>query len=443
MPTVYDTLKIECDRCPPDCRLCEEACAREKAESVISLSRIKPAHIPQVDFHGALTCVQCGQPRCQQICPAGAIEKSPDDGVVRIDESKCVGCGLCTVACPYGGIYYNPQTQKSFKCDRCDGSPKCVEACPYQVITYVRNSPVLSYLQEEDVISPGISACGGCLAELALRFTLRVLGRNIVLFTSPGCACAWLHGFGTHGGSRLARFHCLLNNVASSMTGVSMYYESIGRDVKTVSFVGDGATVDIGFQSLSGAAERGENLLYICYDNEGYMNTGVQRSSSTPFGAQTATTPVGPARHGKEQAAKYLPLLMLFHGIPYVATATIAYPEDYARKLTKAMQVKDGLVYIHLFTPCLTGWGIPEAQSLEVCRLAVETNYFPLWEAENGKVRLTQEVANPRPIQEYTDMIGKYSHLTAEDLEQIQEMVNDRYNMIKNLSLVSAAPYRT
>ena len=222
-----------------------------------------------------------------------------------------------------------------------------------------------------------------------------------------------------------------------------MYYKSIGRDVKPVSFVGDGATVDIGFQSLSGAAERGENLLYICYDNEGYMNTGVQRSSSTPLWAQTATTPVGPARHGKKQAAKYLPLLMLFHGIPYVATATIAHPEDYARKLTKAMQVKDGLAYIHLFIPCLTGWGIPETASLEVCRQAVETNYFPLWEAENGKVRLTHEIANPRPIHEYTDMIGKYSHLTAEDLEQLQEMVNDRYNLIKNLSLVLAAPRRT
>ncbi len=439
MPTAYDALQIDYNRCPPDCRLCEEACAREKGEGVTSLSRIKPVHIPQVEFHGAMTCIQCGQPRCVQICPAGAIEKNPEDGIVRIDEDKCVGCGLCTVACPYGGIYYDTQSQKSFKCDRCDGDPKCVPACPYEVITFVRNSPVLSYLQEEEVISPGISACAGCLAELALRFTMRILGKNIVLFTAPGCACAWLHGLGDHAGSRLPRYHCLLTNVASSMTGISMYYKSIGRDVKPVSFVGDGATVDIGFQALSGAAERGDNLLYICYDNEGYMNTGVQRSSSTPYGAKTATTPVGPARHGKEQAAKNLPLLMLFHEIPYVATATIAYPEDYARKLTKAMQVKDGLAYIHLFTPCITGWGISETASLDVCRLAVETNYFPLWEAEHGKVRLTKEIAIPRPIGEYVSMIGKYSHLTAKDIRRIHEMVNERYNLIKHLSLASTA----
>lgn len=439
MPTTYDTLKIEFNRCPPDCRLCEEACAREKGESLFSLSRIKPVHIPQVDFHSAMTCVQCSQPRCQQVCPAGAIEKNPDDGVVRIDESRCVGCGLCTLACPYGAIYYNHQTQKAFKCDRCNGEPKCMEACPYQVITCVNNSRVLSYLGEEDFISPGARPCRGCPAELALRFTLRVLGKNTILFGAPGC-CNFPMGFGTRALTNLAYFPCLLTNVASSMTGVSVYYKSIGREVNLVAFVGDGATADIGFQSLSGAAERGENFIYICNDNEGYMATGVQRSSTTPFGAQTATTPVGKVRHGKEQNSKYLPVVMLFHGVPYVATATMAYPEDYAQKLVKAMNVKDGIAYIHLFSPCVTGWGIDEDKGLDVCRLAVETNYSPLWEAEHGKVRLTQEIANPKPVREYTDLLGKYSHLTVEDLEQVQEFVNARYDLIKNLSLISPAP---
>ena len=201
MVTVYDTLKIEYGKCPPDCRLCEEACAREKGESILQLSRIKPVHIPHVNFHGAMTCVQCSQPRCRQICPAGAIEKDPEDGIVRINGSRCIGCGLCTLACPYGGIYYDTRTQQPFKCDRCDGDPKCVAACPYQLITCIRNSPVLDYWQEEDLVSPGISACSGCLAELGLRFTLRVLGKNIVLFSAPGCACAWMHGFGTKAGT--------------------------------------------------------------------------------------------------------------------------------------------------------------------------------------------------------------------------------------------------
>ncbi len=241
-------------------------------------------------------------------------------------------------------------------------------------------------------------------------------------------------GFGTQAHIRIADYTCLLTNVASSMTGVYRYYRSIGKEAKLVAFVGDGATVDAGFQALSGAAERGENFIYICNDNEGYMNTGVQRSSSTPFGARTTTTPVGKARHGKEENSKYLPLLMLFHGIPYVATATIAYPEDYARKLTKAMQVKDGLSYLHLFLPCTTGWGIPEDQGLDACRLGVETNYFPLWEAEHGKLRLTQEVTKPKPIHEYTGLMGKYSHLTAEEIAQIQEQVNARYGVIKALA---------
>jgi len=192
--------------------------------------------------------------------------------------------------------------------------------------------------------------------------------------------------------------------------------------------------VDIGFQPLSGAAERQENLVYICYDNEGYMNTGVQRSSSTPLMARTTTSPVGRKRHGKEQNSKYMPLLMLFHDVPYVATATIAYPRDYAKKLIKAMNVTKGLSYIHLFTPCVTGWGIPVDRGLDVCNAAVETNYFPLWEAEKGKVRLTQEITDPKPIHEYTELSRKYAHLTTQDLVRLQEQVNARYDVIRSLA---------
>ena len=434
MINTYDTLKIEYNKCPPDCRLCEEACAKEKGEGVIGLSRIKAAHVPQMEFHGAITCVQCSQPRCLQVCPAGAIEKESGNGVVLIEESRCVGCGLCTVACPYGAIYYDSRTQKSFKCDQCGGSPQCVAACPYGLISYISNRPILSYLQEEDLVTPGTSACKGCPGELALRFTLRVLGKNTVLFTAPGCAITWVIGLDTQAQLLVPQVGCLLNNVASTMTGLYRYYKSIGKDAKLVSFVGDGATVDIGFQALSGAAERGENLIYICNDNEGYMNTGVQRSASSPLGARTTTTPVGDARHGKKENSKYLPLIMLFHGIPYVATATMAYPEDYAKKLTKAMKVKDGLSYIHLFSPCTTGWDVPDEQGLEVAQLAVETNYFPLWEAEGGNLCLTEEIENPRPIQEYTSRMGKYSHLTDKDLEGVQGMVNARYDTIKSLS---------
>ena len=433
MTTSYDVLKIEYNKCPPGCMLCAEACAKERGDGTIPSSRIKPVHAPQVNFHSAITCIQCSEPRCAQICPVGAIEKSPVDGVVRIDESKCVGCALCTLACPYGGVYYNTQTHKSFKCDTCDGAPKCVEACPYKLISFVKNRWILECLHE-DVMAPGTTACRGCPAELALRLSLRILGRNTVIFGSPGCAVAWVIGYGTKSPVRIPEFTCLLGNTAATMTGVYRYFRHIGREANLVAFVGDGATVDIGFQALSGAAERGENFIYICYDNEGYMNTGVQRSSSTPLKARTYTTPVGKARHGKEQAAKNLPLLMLFHGIPYVATATISHPDDYATKLMKAMKVKDGLAYIHLYSPCPTGWAVPEDMGIEVARLAVETNYFPLWEAEHGKVRLTHEVAEPKPIQELTNLMGKFSHLTAEDIAEIQQSVNERYKTVHDLA---------
>ncbi len=433
MPTTYGTLKIDFNRCPPECTLCVEACSKVKGEEKIELSRIKTVPFPEIDFRGALTCVQCGQPRCQIVCPVGAIEKSVLDGIVRIDESRCIGCALCTMACPYGGIYYNSQTQKPFSCDLCDGAPKCVEACPHQVITYINNEPVLSSLHE-DVMMPGTSACRGCPAELGLRFTLRIMGKNTVIFGAPGCAVAFMHGVDNQAHVRIPQITCLLDNVASSMTGVSRHYKSIGKHANLVAYVGDGATIDIGFQALSGAAERGENFIYICYDNEGYMNTGVQRSSATPWGAKTYTSPVGKMRHGKEQVSKNLPVLMLFHGIPYVATASISHLEDFERKLVKAMNVKEGMAYIHLFTPCTTGWGIPEEQGFDAARLAVETNYFPLWEAEEGKVRLTCEGDNPRPVEEYTRLMTKFSHLTAEELRQIQGMVDSRYNIIKTLA---------
>jgi len=436
MSPSYGTLRIEYGKCPPDCRLCEEACAKEKGELSILTSRIKTIHTPQVKFHCAMTCVQCSQPKCRQVCPAGAIEKSLIDGVVRINEDKCVGCGLCTLACPYGGIYYNPAAGKSFKCDMCDGEPKCVAACPYDVLSYIKNSTAMSYFQTEDMLSHGTSLCPGCPAEVALRLTLRVLGRNTILFSAPGCLTSTISGQETMPGTQLPAASCLLDNVASQMTGVRRYYKLIGRDVNLVAFVGDGATADIGFQALSGAVERQENFIYICYDNEGYMNTGIQRSGTTPYRAWTTTSPVGEMAHGKEQPTKNVPLLMMFNGASYVATATIAFLEDYVTKLVKAMQVKDGVAYIHLYSPCPTGWRSPQDSAIQISRLAVETNYFPLWEAEHGKIHLTHQVSNPKPVSQLTNLMRKFSHLTEGELIELQQMVDSNFVTLKNLTSI-------
>ncbi len=396
---------------------------------------IQALHTEEVPFHGAATCIQCSQPACSEVCPTGAIRKSDTDGIVRIAREKCVGCGLCMLACPYGGIYYDVNREKSTKCDLCGGEPECVGACPYGVLSLLKSQPIYDYLHE-DLLAQGAPLCAGCPAELAQRLTMRVLGKDAVYFNAPGCATVLLTGLGinTTTLTYVACIQCLLNNVASTMTGVKRYYRKQGRDVTCVAFVGDGATADIGFQALSGAAERGENIIYICYDNEGYMNTGIQRSSTTPLRGWTATTPVGTRRWGKDKPSKFVPLLMAFHGIPYVATATIGYLEDFVEKLLKAKTIKDGMAYIHLFSPCPTGWRFDPSDDIRVSRMAVETNYFPLWEAESGKFRLTHQIANPKPVQEFTKLMGKFSHLREEDIAEVQKLVDSRFTMIQKLT---------
>jgi phenylglyoxylate dehydrogenase beta subunit len=434
----YDHLKIEYGVCPPDCSACEETCLERRDGDLVGTGVIKAIHAEEVHFHGAATCIQCSQPACGEVCPTGAIHKSRTDGTVGIAREKCIGCGLCTLACPYGGIYYDSNKEKATKCDLCEGEPECVKACNYRVLSFLKSRPIYNYLHE-DLLSPGASLCAGCPAELALRFIMRVLGKDAVYFAAPGCAAVLQSGTGikTTSLTYAATVMCLMTNVPSTMTGVKRYYRKKGKDVTCVAFVGDGATADVGFQPLSGAAERGENIIYICYDNEGYMNTGIQRSSTTPLRGWTTTTPTEKNRRGKEQPSKYIPLVMAFHGIRYVATATVGYLEDFAQKLVKAKAIKDGMTYIHLLSPCPTGWRFDSSDAIEVSKWAVETNYFPLWEAESGKFRLTHQVEKPQPIREFTKLMGRFSHLREEDLEDIQKAVDSRFTMIQKLTEIS------
>ncbi len=185
---------------------------------------------------------------------------------------------------------------------------------------------------------PGLAGCQGCNTELIMRHALRRIGPDTVLATPPGC----IPGMGSVGyngltGTKVPVFHPLLTNTASMLAGVKRRYKRLGREVNAVALAGDGGASDVGFQSLSGAAERGEQILFICVDNEGYMNTGMQRSSCTPYGAWTSTTPVGERGHGKTQDAKNLPLLMMMHNCEYVATASTAFMEDLYAKLDRAI----------------------------------------------------------------------------------------------------------
>jgi pyruvate/2-oxoacid:ferredoxin oxidoreductase beta subunit len=287
----------------------------------------------------------------------------------------------------------------------------------------------------EDLISPGISSCLGCNAELALRFVLRILGKNTILAIPPGCmGGVGVVGFGMTTGARVPVFFPLLDNVASMLSGIKREYARKGVEVNVVAFAGDGGTADVGFQCLSAAAERGENIIYICYDNEGYMNTGFQRSGTTPLGAWTSTTPVGKTLAGKKQRSKNMPLIMAAHEIPYAATACMSYPADLERKLRKAMAVKDGLVYIHLLTPCPTGWRFPSDKGIEIGRLAVETGFFPLWEMEREIYRLTVEMKGLKPVEELLRAMGKYRHLRKGQINAIKKILMKRLELIKFLA---------
>ncbi|GAB6143287.1 thiamine pyrophosphate-dependent enzyme [Desulfocicer niacini] len=293
---------------------------------------------------------------------------------------------------------------------------------------------VFDYFESEDQFAGGVAFCAGCALELNARFVSQVMGKNTVLVGTPSCSAPVLNGQNIAAWHKMGHYACTMTGVASSATGLVRYYERAGIDANVVCFTGDGCAQDIGFQTLSGAAERNEKMIYICYDNEGYMNTGIQRSSATPFGASTSTTPAGKKSQGKTTGSKNMPLVMSMHDIPYVATATLSHLEDYAKKLTKAKEMsKKGFVYLHVFCPCLVGWKIPMDSSIQVCRAAVRSNYFPLWESVEGKFTMTHTVKKPKPVQEMTNLLGKYKHLNDENMAILQGQVDKRYNTLKAL----------
>jgi len=423
-----------------------EACAQFHSGSKHPAhSRIKVSLDDETAEFALTLCHQCGEPRCVINCPAGALNKDGETGIVHWNEDKCVGCLLCTLACPYGGIIFNHLTEHVMKCDFCDGDPVCVKECPRNALELKTGADIYNTWGDlEDLFVPGISACLGCNSELLIRHTLRRVGPNTVVATPPGCI-AGVGAVGVNGltATKTPVFHPLLTNTASMLAGIRRYYNRIGRDVTMLAFAGDGGAADVGFQSLSGAAERGEQMIYICIDNEGYMNTGVQRSSTTPFGAWTTTTPVGgTAFRGKTRDAKPMALLMVMHHCEYVATASLAFMEDYYAKVDKAIEMsKKGMAYIHVFSPCPTGWRFPPSKLIEVSRKAVETNMVPLWEYidDDGLIRFTHPVDNPLPVKAYLSLVGKYNHLSKEQITHIQGTVNKQIEILMSFTGERAA----
>ena len=302
------------------------------------------------------------------------------------------------------------------------------------VETTKKKNRVFDYFCAEDQFSGGVAWCAGCPLELTARFVPKVLGEDMVFVGTPSCAAPVLHGQNIGAWHKLSYLACVMTGVASSATGLSRYFRRTGQDATVVCFTGDGCAMDIGFQPLSGAAERNEHIIYLTYDNEGYMNTGNQRSSATQKGAATTTTPMGKVGRGKPTASKNMPMIMLMHKPKYMATATLSHLEDFAKKLQKAKEAaKEGFVYLHVFSPCPVGWRIDSNMAIEVCRTAVRTNYFPLWEAEDGKPRFTVEVAAPKPVTDLTKLMRKFAHLKEDGLAELQKQVDERYALLKTL----------
>ena len=277
-------------------------------------------------------------------------------------------------------------------------------------------------ISEKEFLAPGHRGCAGCGATVGVRLALKALGKNTVAVSATGCLEVITTPY-PETSWEIPWIHVAFENAAAVASGVERALKSQGKDTQVVAFGGDGGTADIGLQALSGAMERGHNLIYICYDNEAYMNTGIQRSGATPYGASTTTSPNGSGSFGEDKPKKDMPMIMAAHGIPYVATASIAYPEDFVNKVKKAAEIK-GPAYIHLHQPCTTGWGFASEKTIEMGRLAVETGSWILYEVENGEFNITYRPDERKPVKEYLAPQKRFKHLDDEHIEKIQKYVD-------------------
>ncbi len=292
-------------------------------------------------------------------------------------------------------------------------------------------------LPKEDFVVSGHRACQGCAEVLAMRLVHKALGRNTIAASATGCMEIITSSYPDTAWA-IPWIHVAFENSASVCSGIEAGYKALmrkgrypERKINFIAYGGDGATADIGLQFVSGAMERGHNMIYICYDNEAYMNTGIQRSSSTPFGAATTTSPAGKLSIGQQTWKKNVTEIMIAHEIPYVATISPSYPFDLFRKVKKATEV-EGPVYLHCYASCPTGWRMAPELAVQIGRLATESGVFPLYEVENGEYTITEPISKLRPIEEYLKPQGRFKHLSKEDIAKIEKRVHREYRRLEN-----------
>jgi pyruvate/2-oxoacid:ferredoxin oxidoreductase beta subunit len=279
---------------------------------------------------------------------------------------------------------------------------------------------VKTSIPEPELLSAGHLACQGCGATLSMRYALKGLGKETVLVT-PACCWTILAGPAPRLAVGVPLVHTPFATAAATASGVKAGLVAKGDEkTQVVVWAGDGGTFDIGLQALSGAADRNENILYVCYDNEAYMNTGIQRSGGTPQRAWTMTTQ---GKEGAERPKKDLDSIMEAHHVPYIATVTPGYPEDMVRKFKKAREI-EGFRFIRVLSPCPPGWKHDSGDTIELSKLAVQTGAFALYEIENGVFKLNMKPGKRKPVDEYLSRQGRFRHLTQGDRREVQDEVD-------------------
>lgn len=280
-----------------------------------------------------------------------------------------------------------------------------------------------------NLLTPGHSGCAGCCDALAAKYVLMGVGEDVIVVNPTGCLEVMTSPF-PNTAWNVPWIHSLFENGGAVASGIEAALKSLGRkgNTKIVGIGGDGSTMDIGIGSLSGAFERGHDILYVCIDNEAYMNTGNQRSSGTPLGASTSTSPPGSVSYGNPTHKKDMTRIMAAHGSPYVATTSIGYANDMIRKVKKAAETV-GPTYIHSHAPCPTGWGFDSSKTIEIAKLAVETCLWPLYEMEDGEVTQVRKVKDPKPVEEYLKAQKRFKHLFKmedgdKEIEKIQKQAD-------------------
>jgi pyruvate ferredoxin oxidoreductase beta subunit len=287
-------------------------------------------------------------------------------------------------------------------------------------------------LTEEEFVYPGNRSCAGCGLSMLYRIGLKAIGRDAILVVPPSCLTV-MQGLYPIASTQLSVLNVTFASAASAASGVRAALRARGNEhTRVVAWAGDGGTADIGIQALSGAIERGEDFLYICYDNEAYMNTGIQRSGTTPRGAVTANTSI----HGKRERSKDLPAIIAAHSPAYVASCSAAYPTDFHDKIRKALGLT-GLKYIHVHTPCPSGWGIEERLTVTIGKLAVETGLYVLYEIEDGEMKLSPPSAKLLakkklpPVSDYLRPQARFRSLPAAAAEKLQQEVDARWERFR------------